>query len=75
MEWTPSFGAKVKFPEFELGYVARMTTGSGRPGVQWTGPRAQAAMDADFIVAPSGPLTLQDARVLTHRVTVSIPIR
>ena len=75
MEWTPSFGAKVKFPEFELGYVARMTTGSDRPGVQWTGPRAQAAMDADFIVAPSGPLTLQDARVLTHRVTVSIPIR
>ena len=75
MEWTPSFGAKVKFPEFELGYVGRMTTGSGRPGVQWTGPRAQAAMDADFIVAPSGPLTLQDARVLTHRVTVSIPIR
>ena len=45
IEWTPSFGAKVKFLEFELGYVARMTTGSGRPGVQWTGPRAQAAMD------------------------------
>ncbi len=75
MEWTPSLGAKVKFPEFEIGYVGRMTTGSGRPGVQWTGSRAEAALAADFIVAPSGPLTLQDARVLTHRVTVSIPIR
>ncbi len=75
MEWTPSLGARVKFPEFELGYVGRMTTGSGRPGVQWEGPRATAAADADFIVAPSGPLTLQDARVLTHQVMVSIPIR
>ncbi len=75
MEWTPSLGARVKFPEFELGYVGRMTTGSGRPGVRWEGPRAAAAAAADFIVAPSGPLTLQDARVLTHQVTVSIPIR
>jgi len=75
MEWMPSVGAKVKFPEFELGYVGRMTTGSGRPGVQWTGARADAALGADFIVAPSGPLTLQEARVLTHQVTVSIPIR
>ena len=75
MEWTPSIGARVKFPEFELGYVGRMTTGSGRPGVRWEGPRAAAAANADFIVAPSGPLTLQDARVLTHQLMVSIPIR
>ena len=74
MEWTPSIGARVKFPEFELGYVGRMTTGSGRPGVRWEGPRAAAAANADFIVAPSGPLTLQDARVLTHQLMVSIPI-
>ena len=75
MEWTPSIGAKVKFPEFELSYAGRMTTGTGRPGTRWEGPRADAAASADFIVAPSGPLTLQDARVLTHQVTVSIPIR
>ena len=56
MEWTPSIGARVKFPEFELGYVGRMTTGSGRPGTRWEGPRADAASAADFIVAPSGPL-------------------
>jgi hypothetical protein len=75
MEWTPSLGAKLKFPEFEVGYVGRVTTGSGRPGVRWDGARAEAALDADFIIAPSGPLTLQDARVLTHQVMVSIPIR
>ncbi len=30
---------------------------------------------ADFIVTPSGPLTLQDARVTTHQLSVSVPIR
>ena len=78
MEWTPSIGARIKFPEFNLSYVGRMTTGSGRPGVAWRAEfplAADAASGADFIVAPSGPLTLQDARVLTHQLTVSIPIR
>ena len=75
MEWTPSFGARVKFPEFQLGYVGRVTTGSGRPGMRWEVPVAADAAGGDFIVAPSGPLTLQDARVLTHQITVSIPIR
>ena len=36
MEWSPSFGARAKFSEFEIGYQGRLTTGSGRPGVQWT---------------------------------------
>ena len=75
MEWSPSLGAKAKLSEFEIGYAGRVTTGSGRPGVQWTGARAEAALAADFIVAPSGPLTLQDALVITHRLTVSVPIR
>ena len=76
MEWSPSFGARAKFSEFEIGYQGRLTTGSGWPGVQWTGERADAVlMAADFIIAPSGPLTLQDALVITHRVTVSVPIR
>jgi len=76
MEWSPSFGATARFSEFEIGYQGRLTTGSGRPGVQWTGERADAvALAADFIVAPTGPLTLQDALVITHRVTVSVLIR
>ncbi|MBI4537935.1 MAG: hypothetical protein HY704_00325 [Gemmatimonadetes bacterium] len=78
MEWTPSWGLALKFPELEVRYLGRLTTGTGRPGVEWTGTRrafAEAARAADFIIAPSGPLTLQDARVLTHQVSVSIPIR
>ena len=75
MEWTPSLGVQIRFPELELGYVGRITTGSGRPGVQWTGARAEAMLSSDFIIAPSGPLTLQDALVLTHQLSISIPIR
>ncbi|SVA29968.1 uncharacterized protein METZ01_LOCUS82822 [marine metagenome] len=75
MEWTPSLGVQIRFPELELGYVGRVTTGSGRPGVQWTGARAEAMLSSDFIIAPSGPLTLQDALVLTHQLSISIPIR
>lgn len=78
MEWTPSWGLALKFPELEVRYLGRLTTGTGRPGVEWTGARRIAlaeARAADFIIAPSGPLTLQDARVLTHQITVSVPVR
>lgn len=78
MEWTPSWGLALKFPELEIRYLGRLTTGTGRPGVAWTGARGIAlaeARAADFIVAPSGPLTLQDAHVLTHQIAVSLPLR
>jgi hypothetical protein len=35
---------------------------------------ARLAM-ADFIVAPRGALTLQEARVTTHQISVRVPIR
>jgi hypothetical protein len=78
MEWTPSLGIGVRLEGAEIHYAARFLTGTGRPGVQWTGQPA-ATMDLaaslDFILAPSGPLTLQDARVATHQLSVVIPIR
>ena len=73
MEWTPSLGAALNLPEVTIRYQGRLTTGTGRPG---TGRGVNVPMaDADFIPAPSGALTLRDARVLTHQVSVSIPIR
>ncbi len=75
MEWTPSWGGSLKFPDLTLRYMGRITTGTGRPGVAWT-PRVLAAADAlsNFIVAPSGPLTLQEAKVVTHQISVVLPI-
>ena len=78
MEWTPTFGATFRFSDLELTYAGRLTTGTGQPGTvqAWRGV-AEAALSAgaDFIVAPEAPLTLQDASVLTHQLTLRIPIR
>jgi hypothetical protein len=79
MEWVPSWGASVKLSGLELRYSGRVTTGTGRPGIAWTGPvaaRADAAgLANDIVVPPGGPLTLQDVSVVTHQVVVSLPIR
>ncbi|MEQ9398039.1 MAG: hypothetical protein RJQ04_02615 [Longimicrobiales bacterium] len=76
MEWSPTVGAAYRFDDVELRYAGRVTTGTGQPGVALE-PGAVARLEAaaDFILAPSGPLTLQDARVVTHQISVRIPIR
>ncbi len=81
IEWTPTWGLSLTFTEIEVRYQGRVTTGTGQPGTAWTPVgfgRLEAAADAgasDFIVAPSGPLTLQDASVTAHQFAVSIPVR
>ena len=80
MEWTPSFGVSLDLPGVTLLYAGRITTGTGRPGTRWTDNRmAEAgfndALSLDFLLAPQGPLTLQDARVTTHQLSVVIPMR
>ena len=78
LEWSPTWGLAIHFPEFQIRYSGHAIIGTGRPGVAWTGDRAvmmEAAAASDFIIAPSGPLTLQDATVFTHQVSVAIPIR
>jgi hypothetical protein len=80
MEWTVSLGLILKFQEFQIRYLGRVTMGTGRPGTAFnnfaTTREALAYYDefSDFIIAPSGPMTLQDVTVLTHQITVSLPI-
>ncbi|HSG07543.1 MAG TPA: hypothetical protein VLA36_04275, partial [Longimicrobiales bacterium] len=76
MEWSPSVGAAFRVGDVEFRYAGRLTTGTGQPGVRAT-PQALMARDAasDFIVAPQGPLTLQEATVMTHQLSARIPIR
>jgi hypothetical protein len=79
MEWTPSWGLRFELPGVAVRYLGRVTTGTGRPGVAWTGAVPGRAADFaeanDIVVAPSGPLTLQDVSVVTHQISVSVPIR
>jgi hypothetical protein len=79
MEWTPTLGVTLAFSDFELGYALRVTSGTGRPGTDtfaW-GETAVTSLSsrADFIVAPSGPLTLQSVTVTTHQLSVRVAVR
>ena len=81
LEWTPTWGLSLTFSGIEVAYQGRVTTGTGRPGTAWTLEATdrfaamEAAGAADFIVAPSGPLTLQEASVGAHQFAVIIPIQ
>ena len=79
MEWTPSLGATLRFPDVEVRYAGWITTGTGRPSVEFSlragSPRAAATASAsDFLIPPSGPLILQEARVTTHQISVRLPL-
>lgn len=75
-EWTASWGAGLLLDDLEIRYQGRVTTGTGRPGVATSATFEQAnfAGASDIILAPRGPLTLQDANVFTHQLSVAIPI-
>ena len=79
-EWTPTWGMAFKFPEFELRYRGSVTNGGGRPGL-FTGfgcfecRNVPDAAPGGVIVAPSGPLQLTDVQVVSHQVSIAIPLR
>lgn len=81
VEWTPTWGLNLRFPELEIRYMGRYAGGVGRPGVDvggWAVPDALSAgggRGGGIIAAPSGPLTLQDAHVITHQVSFTLPMR
>ena len=79
MEWVPSWGATFRFSDLELRYLGRITTGTGRPGIATVGTGrlevSAAAAQNDILLAPEGPLTLQDATVMTHQLSIAVPIR
>ena len=75
-EWTPGIGFNLNFPDFNIRYTGRFTTGTGQPGVAFPAFAADAALaNSDIIAAPGGPLTLQEALVFTHQFTLSVPLR
>jgi hypothetical protein len=77
MEWTPSLGAVIKFTDVEVRYAGWITTGTGRPSVNFLmrGNRAMAAESAaDFLIAPAGPLVLQEMEIISHQLSVRLPL-
>jgi len=77
MEWTLSWGFNYAFSLFNLQYTGFAVKGTGRPGTapQWAVREMQnAIMFDDYIPAPEGALTLDEAFVFVHRLTIAIPI-
>lgn len=75
MEFTLAWGWDFKFSDFNFLYQGSLLAGAGRPGIaNEFGMMNTADASADYIVAPSGSLTLQEAYVFTHRFTFVIPI-
>ncbi len=76
-EWTPSLGFIIKLENFQIHYDGRFLTGTGQPGVTSNMFLSTdfGASKANYIVAPSGPLTLNETVVFSHRVSIIIPIR
>jgi len=75
LEWTPTWGLTLRFPELELRYRGRVTKGAGRPGTQFSvGIRDLAVSSGTVLAAPSGPLNLIDVNTSTHQISLSLPI-
>lgn len=77
IEWSPSWGGFMKFGDFDLRYTGRFTA-KGSPDNLWG--RTIAVMEADapmsgvdFVIGPTGPVSLPDYRVTMHRLMVSVP--
>jgi hypothetical protein len=76
-EWTPHWGLSLRFPELEIRYRGSVTHGTGRPGVaqQCCFALEAGAVRSNILVAPSGRLTLDEVRVMTHQISLSLPLR
>ena len=83
-EWTYSWSLILKFPEFHIRYLGRMTTGSGQPGEagsfwnerRWGFQDAQLfGSKGSFILPPGNSLTLDEVTIRTHQITFTFPFR
>jgi hypothetical protein len=76
LEWTPTWALVVRFEDLSLQYAGSLTSGGGRPGTSFAvaGAWPEADVGTNFLAAPDGPLTLQEALVHTHRISVAVPL-
>ncbi len=74
-EWAATWGLIFKIDDIQIRYFGRLILGTGRPSVSGNNIRGVDfdVNASDFLVAPSGPLLLQEEHVFLHQVTVSIP--
>jgi hypothetical protein len=73
-EWTHSWGASFRTGQFEMRYLWRMKSGTGRPGVQNTFGRGGCF---DICILPGAPTTtsiIVPIRVTTQQFSISVAL-
>ena len=84
MEYGPTWGLTLHFPEFDLRYQGRAMNGAGRPGVDSNSGRGvdllplagtPTVSGSDIVAAPTGPLTLSPVTTFAHQISLSLPIK
>jgi hypothetical protein len=77
VEWTPTWGLSLRFPELELRYRGRITHGTDRLVVTPSDGiiLADARPLGGFFFPSSIPPTLSGVHVVTHQFSVSLPLR
>jgi hypothetical protein len=74
VEWSPTWGLSLRFPEFELRYRGRVTNGMGRPGQNFNVPIGVIAETGNIIAVPDQTLHLMGVSTITHQVSLSLPL-
>ena len=84
VEYGPTWGLTLHFPEFDLRYQGRAMNGAGRPGVDSNSGRGvdllplagtPTVSGSDIVAAPTGPLTLSPVTTFAHQISLSLPIK
>jgi hypothetical protein len=76
-EWMPTWGLRMEMPRLAIGYRGSLTSGTGRPAVAGAGGARDGvfALQSSVLIAPSGPLTLDGVSVVSHQISISLPLR
>src|SRR5260370_28738959 len=78
LEWTPTWGLSLRFPDLELRYGGRVNNGMGRTnGQQFFFPPGVRAFDVGlpgFFVTSNGPVAVSAAHTGAHQISLSPPL-
>ena len=73
IEWTPSFGIRVKARDVDIMYNFQRTAGPGRESDVINVP--DILIGRGIIAAPSGTLFMNSGSLTVHKLTLAVPIR
>ena len=73
----PTWGLVVTLPGVELQYLGMASAANRFPSPSWGRMEVMnpgALQDTDLLAPPTGALVIPNESVVTHRITVSVPI-